>query len=155
MGDFGDILYILVMIGALVLSVLKKSRSKEQQGDGMPENEASPFPEEAFPPFGEWLEDERRPQAQPTNTSEAIPQPMKAEKLEPQKLNYKKPDYQSIKRSDSLKRAEQITRITRRPETKILEDEDDSYNTSSWLKEERYDWRKAVIYSEVLKRPII
>ncbi len=155
MDSIGDILYILVMIGALIFSVIKKSRGAARKGEVMPEHETEDYPQEAFPPFSEWLDDEtmKKPPREYQNEPEI--EPMQAEKLQHQKLQYKKPDYQSIKKSDSLKRPERITRITRKPVHKSLEEETDSYDESPVWNGECFDLKKAIIYSEIIKRPTI
>ena len=156
MGDsLGDILYILVMIGALIFSVIKKSRSAAHKGEVVPEYETEAYPQEELPPFSEWLDDEiiqKRPQE---FQKEPEIQPMQAEKLQHQKLQYKRPDYQSIKKSDSLKRPERITRITRKPVLKLLAEEENSYKDNSVWDDENFDLKRAIIYSEIIKRPTI
>jgi hypothetical protein len=155
MDSIGDILYILVMVGALIFSVIKKSRDAARNREVMPESEAEDYPQEAFPPFSEWLDDEVI--TKPTREFQYEPEiePMQAERLQHQKLQYKKPDYQSIRKSDSLKRPERITRITRKPVHKSLADEADSYNDSSVWDGESFDLKRAIIYSEIIKRPTI
>lgn len=155
MDSLGDILYILVMIGALIFSVIRKSRNAARKGEVMPEYEVEEYPQEAFPPFSEWLDDEAIKKPQRDYQNEAEIQPMQAERLQHQKLQYKKPDYQSIKKSDSLKRPERITRITRKPVHKSLAEEANSYGDSSVWNGESFDLKRAIIYSEIIKRPTI
>ena len=51
----GDILYILVMLGVVLIGAIRKRNS---QGKGMvlPEDEVHDYPTEAFPPIKQWLE---------------------------------------------------------------------------------------------------
>jgi len=156
MGDsIGDILYLLMMVGALIFSVIRKSRSAEHKGDVIPEDEAETFPSEAFPPFNEWLEKEIPQEETQEYQNKPEVQPMQAEKLQHKKLQYKRPQYQSIKTSDSLKRPERITRITRKPAHENLAENINSYNYTSVWDNESLDLRKAIIYSEIIKRPTI
>jgi hypothetical protein len=156
MGDsLGDILYILVMIGALIFSVIKKSRNAGRNGEVVPEHEVEDYSDDTLPPFREWFDDEaiKKPPREYQNEPEI--EPMQAEKLQHQKLQYKKPDYQSIKKSDSLRRPERITRITRKPVHKSLAEETDSYDKDSVWDAENFDLKQAIIYSEIIKRPTI
>lgn len=155
MDSLGDILYILVMIGALIFSVIKKSRGADRNGEVVPEHEAGEYPREAFPPLSEWFDDEamKKPPLEYQNEPEI--EPMQAEKLQHQKLQYQKPDYQSIKKSDSLNRPQRITRITRKPVHNSLAEETNSYNDSSVWDGESFDLKRAIIYSEIIKRPTI
>lgn len=155
MDSLGDILYILVMVGALIFSVIKKSRDAARNRELVPEHETEEYPQEAFPPFSEWLDDEAMKKPPREYQNETDVQPMQAEKLQHQKLQYKKPDYQSIKKSDSLKRPERITRITRKPVHKSLAEEANSYDDSSVWNGENFDLKRAIIYSEIIKRPTI
>ncbi len=155
MDSIGDILYILVMVGALIFSVIKKSRDAARNRELVPEHETEEYPQEAFPPFSEWLDDEAMKKPPREYQNEADVQPMQTEKLQHQKLQYKKPDYQSIKKSDSLKRPERITRITRKPVHKSLAEEENSYDEPPVWNGESFDLKRAIIYSEIIKRPTI
>lgn len=155
MDSLGDILYILVMIGALIFSVIRKSRGAARNGEVVPEHETEEYPQEAFPPFSEWLDDEAMKKPPREYQNEVEVQPMQAERLQHQKLQYKKPDYHSIKKSDSLKRPERITRITRKPVHKSLAEEANSYDESPVWNGEGFDLKRAIIYSEIIKRPTI
>jgi hypothetical protein len=155
MDSLGDILYILVMVGALIFSVIKKSRDAARNRELVPEHETEEYPQEAFPPFSEWLDDEAMKKPPREYQNETDVQPMQAEKLQHQKLQYKKPDYQSIQKSDSLKRPERITRITRKPVHESLAEEANSYGDSSVWNGENFDLKRAIIYSEIIKRPTI
>jgi hypothetical protein len=155
MDSLGDILYILVMVGALIFSVIKKSRDAARNRELVPEHETEEYPQEAFPPFSEWLDDEAMKKPPREYQNKVDVQPMQAETLQHQKLQYKKPDYQSIKKSDSLKRPERITRITRKPVHESLAEEANSYGDSSVWNGENFDLKRAIIYSEIIKRPTI
>ncbi|GAO29244.1 hypothetical protein JCM15548_11412 [Geofilum rubicundum JCM 15548] len=143
------------MIGALIFSVIKKSRDAARKGEVVPDHDDEAYSDEAMPPFSEWFDDEaiRKPPREYQNEPEI--EPMQAEKLQHQKLQYKKPDYQSIKKSDSLRRPERITRITRKPVHKSLAEEANSYDDASVWDAENFDLKRAIIYSEIIKRPTI
>jgi hypothetical protein len=152
MGDgIGDIIYIIVMIAALVFSIYKKAKASKHDGDVMPEHQVGDSPTESFPSFKDWFNDDEeepeeivRPQIQ---TMEAVP-------LKPNRLNYKKPEYKGMQKSDSLKRPERVTRITKRTVHNSLNPGKIAETFTYW-DDEQLDLQKAIIYSEIIKRPII
>ena len=149
-NGLGDILYILVMIAALVFSIYKKAKSAEQGGSIMPEREVDDYPDEAFPSFDDWFDKKGTDRSKPV--AEEVAQPMQPGKMQHKPLEYKKPDYQIIRKTDALKRPERITRITPRQVRKSLAKEDSNEQVSYW-ENEPLDLRDAIIYAEIIKRP--
>ena len=50
----GDILYILVMLGVVLIGAIRK-RNSQGKGEVLPEDEVHDYPTEAFPPIKQWL----------------------------------------------------------------------------------------------------
>ncbi|ASB48813.1 hypothetical protein [Alkalitalea saponilacus] len=159
MGDaLGDIVYILLMLGALIFSLYKKSKSAGQDGDFMPEHEVGESPGEAFPTFkdlfGDADEEEKVP-AIGKKTPETEYATMQAEKLKPQKLEYKKPVYQSIQKRERIKKPERVSRIKQKISQMSLATKEKAIDETSYWDDEEFDLKKAIIYSEIIKRPTI
>lgn len=132
MDDFGDILYILVLLGGLIFSIYKKSK-QGKQGSPMPSDTSS----ESFDPMDEEINIEdlrdlfkpRKPEPVPVT-----PKPAPAPKMKPTKQD--------------------VTRVRVKPKsTDPLEVIDLDEESSSDIGYENIDLRQAVIYSEILKRP--
>ncbi len=149
-NGLGDILYILVMVAALAFSIYKKAKGAGQDGSIMPEHEVEEYPGEAFPSFDDWF-DKGKAEPKEKSTDNAVI-PMQPGKIEHRPLEYKRPDYKTIKKSDALKRPERVTRITPRQIRKSLAKEEPTEQVSYW-ENEPLDLRNAIIYAEIIKRP--
>lgn len=135
--EFGDLLYVLIMVAVAVFSIVKKSRGRKEHDVLTPEFEADASPEEVFPP-GTFWEGKVKPLIRPPDNKE------------------KKVHRSGFKRIDFNKKRIKNRTITsglkKRQAPKILLEEDEQVNFSYW-DEEPIDLRKAVIYNEILKRP--
>ena len=133
MDDFGDILYVLAMLAALVFSAIRKSKQSKKQPAAPVETPADRFdPMEEDEPIIQDLRDLFKPrQPRPQPATEA-----------------------SVQKTEPVTgRQTIISRIPHRL-TKPLEVIDlDETSAPTDLFEEGIDLRQAVIYSEILKRP--
>ena len=138
--EIGDLLYVLIMVVALVFSVLKKAKGKEQRGTVTPDHEVDDSLSEIFPTLKQIWEEQKVPEypITPTPFSSYVNQKENREK---------------IKKRIRIKDRKTITSsLKKRTAQKVFLDEDENEGISYWNKEP-IDLRKAVIYSEILKRP--
>ena len=134
MDDFGDILYILAMLAALVFSAIKKSKQSKKRPAAPVETQPDPFdPMEEDEPIIQDLRDLFKPKP-------VKPQPVP--EVSKVKTEQAKP-FQKASLSQTPKRS-----------TKTLDiiDIDETTEDNEFL-EDGIDLRQAVIYSEILKRP--
>jgi len=134
MDDFGDILYILAMLAALVFSAIKKSKQSKKRPAAPVETQPDPFdPMEEDEPIIQDLRDLFKPKP-------VKPQPVP--EVSKVKTEQAKP-FQKASLSQTPKRS-----------TKTLDiiDIDETTEANEFL-EDGIDLRQAVIYSEILKRP--
>nr|WP_319400193.1 hypothetical protein [uncultured Carboxylicivirga sp.] len=137
MEDFGDILYILVMLGALVFSVIRKAQQAKNNVPKPNSNAENPYDpmDEEEPLMEELREMFSKPKA---------PQPQPVfEKPKVEVKSVTKPIVKPINRP-SLDR-----KSTKPLEVIETEEEHDGFVFDL----EEIDMRKAVIYSEILNRP--
>ena len=133
--EIGDLLYVLIMVVALVFSVLKKAKGKEQRP--APSHEVEDTLSEVFPSLKQIWEEQKVPEYPITKT------------FSPPVQHQKK----IIDKGIRIKDRKIITSGLKKRDThKILLDEDENNGISYWNKEP-IDLQKAVIYSEILKRP--
>ncbi|MGQ1945824.1 hypothetical protein ACT3CD_01815 [Geofilum sp. OHC36d9] len=159
MGDsFGDIFYIIAMVGALVFSIIRKTRGTKQDGTSVPQSEYTEVPQEAFPTLSDWFD---TPEPSPEEVKEEKPitiptSSMQPEVMRPPKMVYNSSGYQRIKSRDNRKRPERVSRISSKIVSKNLVKEDDDSQTiaSTGFDDEPIDLRKAIVYTEILKRPV-
>lgn len=159
MGDsLGDIFYIIAMVAALVFSIIKKTRGTKQDGASVPQNEYTEVPHESFPTLNDWFD---TPEPSPEEIKEETPvtrptSNMQPEVMRPPKMAYNSSGYQRIKSRDNLKRPERVSRISSKIVSKNLAKEDDDSQTiaSSGFNDEPFDLRRAIVYTEILKRPV-
>ena len=135
MEDFGDILYILAMLAALVFSALRKKKQVKERPNQPVETSRSPFDpfEEDDNVFDE-LKEIFRPEEREVEPAPVIKEEKPKEVLK--RIEYKKEKYVPKKVSKTV-------------ELIALEED---YDDFSFIEEE-VDIRKAVIYSEILNRP--
>ncbi|MDG5799551.1 hypothetical protein QA597_04150 [Marinilabiliaceae bacterium ANBcel2] len=144
MDSLGDILYLLIMVAVLVISVIKKPKSDEDVV--VPESE-----NDEFPPFDDWLDQPKEKNKKKDSDSS---ERMEPEKMKPEKLEYKRPEYKNITKQKSFKQRDRNPSIMRHPSRKkSLVTEDDITAKSDLWDSEEIDLKKAVIYSEIIKRP--
>lgn len=129
MEDFGDILYILVMLGALIFSAIRKSKQTARRSPMAEPESSSKDPLAEDEPGFEDLRELFRPK-------QAQPQPVKI-KPKPVVQTVSKP----VKKTAVAKKSKQLELIDI--------NEEDAFEFEA----DELDLRKAVIYSEILKRP--
>ena len=137
MEDFGDILYILVMLGALVFSVIRKAQQSKNKPP-MPQSDKSssydPMTEEEplMEELREMFAKPKRPEPQPV-----VEKPVQVKT---------KPVEQTF-----LKRTNRTITPKKTEPLKVINTEDE--HEGFVFDTDEVDMRKAVIYSEILNRP--
>lgn len=158
MDDFGEIIYIIIMVAIFIVSALRK---KKPQRDEMPvpedQESRSPF-DEVFSPFKEIFEDEEpsprmAPQKQQSEEEPAaVDKGIKNLKGAP----FVKEDYVfTASASPTDARRQRKNQAPGRQEN-LMSEETGSLRVRQENQEDINDWfnlREAVIYSEILKRP--
>ena len=147
MGEsLGDILYIVFMVVALVVSVIIKAKKAPHEETPVPQSEMKEVEsDEDFPTFSDWLsgKEER------LNETETVVSPTPTK--QPDNIPYTRmrshlsESYHHTKRAEELKRSEGV------PQTPPKIDEVE-LEASEWFNDPQ-DLRRAVIYSEILRRP--
>lgn len=150
--SLGDILYILVMLGVVLIGVIRKANS-QGKGKVLPEDEVHDYPTEAFPPIKQWLE----------QMEAAIPrtEPLSIPPIPQARIKQREPGKERVKlqgRSSARKPRVSIETTPRMQLKKaaikepVIVEENDA---DGWLPgvDEQFDLRQAVIYSEILRRP--
>ena len=125
------------MVAIAVFSIIKKSSSKKQTDVLMPEFEAENSPVEVFPQNRFWEEKVR-----PLN------KPLEIKEKKVYRSEYKKIDFEKRK----IKKRTITSSLKKRQIAKVILEVDEQSNYSFW-EEEQFDLQKAVIYSEILKKP--
>jgi hypothetical protein len=158
MGDsFGDIIYIIVMVAALVFSIIRKAKGTKQDGMSVPHDEYTDVPHESFPTSSDWFNDPES-SSEKINEEKPIDKPksnMQPEVMRPPKMGYNSSGYQRIKNRDNRKRPERVSRISSKIVSKNLAKEDVHSQTiaPTSFNDEPFDLREAIVYTEILKRP--
>ncbi len=146
MGDsIGDILYIIVMIIAVVLSIYKKAKGNNQGGPLLPEDEVNEPYEEVFPTYNprNWSQKaEQTEQHQKQPPGKVMPAPAKSQRI----------DFQRTKVNMERKRIERTSRISKRTIHRKTYQEQVTEQGYYW-DENPMDLKNAVIYAEIIKRP--
>lgn len=140
MKNFGDYFYILIMVGVFIFSIIKNTRKKEEQTPSSNPNRRIPdVLEEVFPDIRNWMDDEEETQVVP----EPVPVIQTLETIPPTThFTY-----------DSPENAQPTRGITRQTVISApMELESDQESMTLW--DEPIDLRKAVLYAEILKRPV-
>ena len=137
--EIGDLLYLLIGAIAIVAGLLKKSKSKERYEESIPQYEPDDNFEEVFQPVYE-------------SNEKNIIKNVETKRLE------KKPVYESkFKRMNFDKRFQNRKTITtslkKRKETELVLEEKRDEEIKTFWNQETFELHKAVIYSEILKRP--
>jgi len=130
MEDFGDILYVLVMLGALVFSAIRKSKQTKKR-PSMPVPDRSSYDPMDEEPVIEDLRDLFRPK---TPMPEAV-------RVKPKEVV--KPIVNTPKEKPSYKKPAQPIEVIN------VDESDRGFEFDAG----DIDLRKAVIYSEILNRP--
>ncbi len=135
---FGDILYLLAMVAFFVFSAVMKSRKAKKKLLSQPE----PVSQDSY---GHEREDALEDFDDFFNTTENNIGAVKEEEKRVEKVFVTEPP---TRRFDSIYK----TRIDRKIEPAFSSDYD-IHETVSFWDEEEFDLKKAVIFSEILKRP--
>ncbi|MCL2074054.1 MAG: hypothetical protein FWH18_09040 [Marinilabiliaceae bacterium] len=136
--EIGDLLYILIGVGALLFSLFKKSKHKEQFGNDFPQYEQEDNLEEVFESVSN-VSEQPQPKAVVLRTFEK--KPVFESKFK--RINFEN-------RNKSKKIVTSGLKIRKEPKMFFEEKEDEIIN---YWNAENFDLHKAVIYSEILKRP--
>jgi len=147
---FGEIIYIVVMLAIFIFSALKK---KKAAGSDMPEREVENPMDEVFSPFKEIFEDE---ELESPRRETVPPSKPKAETRETLKdAPFVKEDYVFTSNTAPGDARRQRKNKTPGRQTVLKSDYDlpATDETAPQHPLEWFDLRKAVIYSEILKRP--
>ncbi|WP_462318966.1 hypothetical protein [Marinilabilia sp.] len=147
---FGEIIYIIIMLAIFIFSALKKKKGREGES-AEPEREVENPMDEVFSPFKEIFGDDDEEEYKPQ------PAPVKNER-EGKNLKdapFVKEDYVFTSNTAPGDARRQRKNKTPGRQT-ILKSEESLPNEYEETDAGLHDWfdlRKAVIYSEVLKRP--
>lgn len=150
--SLGDILYILVMLGVVLIGAIRK-RNSQGEGKVLPEDEVHDYPTEAFPPIKQWLE--QMEAAKPRTEPLLIP-PIPQARIKERETGKGRAKIQG---RAATRRPRVSLETTPRMQLKkaaikepVIVEENDA---EGWFpgEDEQFDLRQAVIYSEILKRP--
>jgi hypothetical protein len=134
--DSGDIIYLLLMIGAIIVSIVKKKLDADKP-IAQPQKKVPETLNDPFPDFKNWMDDAPE-QPEPVNTEKIlVHQPEKSE-----------PATEPIFTYDSLDPNDIKTLIKDKKATLL-------YNSETLDSQEAFhvDLRQAVIYQAILHRP--
>ncbi|MCW3805153.1 hypothetical protein [Plebeiibacterium marinum] len=134
MDDLGNLLYILFAIVAVVFNIWKKGK-QVKPNTPPPTDNNDPF-EEVLPDFEQLFGRKEKVKTEP-DIHQEVPAPKK-EVINKSQDEWKK----------RLQQAEDRLKRVAKKEPISLQVESESKNSSGW-----FDARKAIIYSEILKRP--
>ncbi|MGQ1890187.1 hypothetical protein ACT29H_07065 [Thermophagus sp. OGC60D27] len=153
--SFGEIIYIIVMLAIFIFSAFKK---KKATGDNIPQSEVPHPMDEVFSPFDELLETENidPPRVEPPKEEETVP-PAHATRSSVKDYPFVKKDYvftSNTSPEDLRRQRKNKTSYHRQTHLKSEEDLPISEGDPTASHPFRnFDLRKAVVYSEILKRP--
>lgn len=144
--SIGDIIYILVMVIALVYSIIAKAKKVEHEAPVVPHRDKVDDDENYYPTFNEWLTGEKEIEVV-TDPTPPIP------KKEPYKRRSSLDDYQHLKQDKPQKGWKNPPHTPPNVVSKRLSTIEDEEFEEVVLFKDPHDLRKAIIYSEILKRP--
>jgi hypothetical protein len=135
--EFGDLIYILIMVVVALFSFFRANKNKARQESSIPDFETVNIPEEVFPPgmFGE-------------ERAKVLTKPPEKRITPVQRSHFTRINYEKRRQ----KKRTIFSGVKRQQETNIFL-EDDNQLIGSYWENEQFDLQKAVIYSEILKRP--
>jgi hypothetical protein len=135
--EFGDLIYIFIMVAVALFSLIRANKNKERQGTQIPDYNTVELPEEVFPP-GMFREEKAKVLTKPPEKN-----------VNPvYRSHFQRIDFENRRQ----KKRTIFSELKKRQDTKIFLEEE-SQAISSYWENEQFDLRKAVIYSEILKRP--
>ena len=146
--NFGEIIYIIVMVAIFIFSALKK---KKAPGENIPEKEVPNPMDEIFSPFEELLNPEKEDESPKTERSQPTHSVNEAIKNYP----FIKEDYVFTANTspEDIRRKRKNKSSSRQAVLKSDDGQPVNQATSAEHPFKRFDLKKAVIYSEILKRP--
>lgn len=127
MDNIGDIIYVLLVIGAVIGSLIKKSREHRPVPPVVSDDE------EEKADFPESLQELFKPPVPPA------PKPPTVRKVADNKV---------VNATTAKKRSGLTSRNTSRQDVEL-----ESIETEPIIELEDADWRKAILYSEIINRP--
>lgn len=154
MGDsFGDIIYMVLMVAALVVSVIVKAKKAPQEGSPLPQSEVNEDEhDEEFPKFSDWLSGGEE-KLKEESVVASIPSPQLEEIPYERMRSDLAASYHKVKRREKAQRPERVPQTPLKSvSNRVIAKEEDESEASAWF-EDSHDLRRAIIYSEILKRP--
>ncbi len=135
----GDILYFLAMIAFFVISAIAKSKKEKKKV--VPPSVPAGYPDESseqseFP----WLDEAFEENEEPLMTEEPVPEPKPV------------PDFRRAS-ADRMAASNIQMKAPREHKIFIYSEVEGSESDGSYWDEEEFDLKKAMIFSEILKRP--
>ncbi len=154
MGEsVGDIIYIVVMVAALVVSMIIKAKKAPQDETPVPQSEMNEREsDENFPTFSDWLSGG---EGRPKEEIEVSPIPSQQSKNIPYEgmKSHLSASYHKAKQKEEIERSEGVSQTPPKSVPRRLAAiEEIESEASIWFKDPQ-DLRRAMIYSEILKRP--
>lgn len=137
MKNFGDYIYIIVMVIAVVASLLKNKARQRTNAPQQPEDD-----DNELPTFDNWLNEARDERAQSTSLDEE--ESLEAEVATPKPSPFIRSDYFTYDAPDQAKPVRNLPTH----QMELVEEDEGRFAIDPDL-----DIREAVIYAEILKRP--
>ncbi len=151
-GALGDILYIVFMIAIVVLSMYKQTKRSQKPDIAVPDHEKDKHPIESFPPLDDWLNDGPFAGNEKLKPDELKTSPLRVEKLEPEKLQYTSLKRHRIQKKERIKKPELTSKLSYK-KFRVGLGKEESIKEPSYWDDESFDLQKAIIFSEIIKRP--
>ena len=137
--DIGDLIYLVIVIGAVIASIIKKKMDSAGSNEERPKRRIPDSMKEMFPDIKELFEEQEMP-VQPKPEPVAESKTVEATVSDENKKSYFTYDNSDLSKGYS-----------------IFSKENEEHNITSVIEEnpvmENFDLRKAVIYSTIIHRP--
>lgn len=139
------------MIAIVVLSMYKQAKRSQEPDIAVPDQKDK-HPTDNFPPLDDWLNDRPIAGDEKLKPDELKTSPLRVEKLKPEKLQYTGLKRHRIQKKERIKKPELTSKLSYKKFRVGLEKEGSIKEPSYW-DDESFDLQKAIIFSEILKRP--
>lgn len=137
--DIGDIIYVILMVGAIIASIIKKKLDSDKKTDA-PKRKVPDMMQEMFPDLKELINQE-------DEIEDGLTEPTSVE--EPEQPKESKVPYFTYDNLDANKKYS----ILHHYEMDESDVDDNSLEKQHEIINDDFDLRKAVIYSEIINRP--
>jgi len=155
MDDFGEIIYIIIMVVIFIFSALKSKKGK--RGDApLPESDSGSPMDEVFSPFKDIFDDEEEEfrREEPERTSPPEPAYEASGRKDLKDAPFVKEDYVFTANTSPGDARRQRKNKAPGRKTQLQSENDMAYADKTGTElVEWFDLRQAVIHSEILKRP--